>query len=531
MEGKDSYEKEIIGNDMRAILYARVSREEQAAPDKYSIPDQINRLTEFAKKKGWDIVADPFTYSDAEGASGQVIDNQDGLKRILEEAGKNVFDIVLVSDYDRLSRRIGNSLFVIDQLYQKGVQVYSLSQPTQVYAPGEVEKYDDNRVIVQTFSALKATLDISTVRRRYRAGMIGRVKRGLITHGCPYGYKKEVAVNDGSVVEEKYVPVPSEASIIRRIFDCYLNGMGMLRIAEELNYDNIPSPSGKTWCKAGVGYVLANEVYIGNIIWSKKRDLKRSRALKSRSEWIIGKGKHKPIISKEVFSQAQALRVSKAKFGGKASGATYLLTGLLKCGYCGGPMYTKLHKVGPRNSGRARAYICANHEGRRTCKHYNSIHCKDLDLKVLQEIKKLASQPETRKAFIKAQQIDQLKDISREIGVKKTALEKMKSRYLKQVEAYEKGVFSLEEFALNKQRLQAEESVLQAELDNLLETSKRVESAKERFGQLDEILENIEDYIKTQENIKKIKQILMLLVERIEFRNKKGEVKIFFKLK
>lgn len=516
---------------MRAIIYARVSREEQAAPDKYSIPDQVKRLTELAKKKGWDIVTDPYIYSDAEGASGQAIDNQDGLKKILEEAGKNVFDIVLVTDYDRLSRRIGNSLFIIDQLYQKGVQVYSLSQPTQVYAPGEVEKYDDNRVIVQTFSALKATLDISTVRRRYRAGMIGRVKRGLITHGCPYGYKKKVVVNGGSVVEEKYAPVPPEASVVKRIFDCYLNGMGMLKIAEELNRDDILSPSGKPWCKAAVGYVLGNEVYIGNIVWSKKKDLKHSRVLKPRSEWIIGKGKHKPIISKKIFSQAKALRASKAKFGGKASGATYLLTGLLKCGYCGGPMYTKLHKVGPKNSGRARAYICANHEGRRTCKHYNSVHCKDLDLKVLQEIKKLASQPETRKAFIKAQQIDQLKDITREIKVKKRALEKMKGRYLKQVEAYEKGVFALEEFALNKQRLQAEDGVLQAELDNLLETSKRVESAKERFEQLDEILGSIEEYIKSQENIKKIKQILMLLIERIEFKNKKGEIKIFFKLK
>lgn len=516
---------------MRAIIYGRVSREEQAAPDKYSIPDQIKRLTELAKKKGWDVVADAYKYSDAEGASGQSIEYQNGLKKILEDAGKNIFDIVLVADYDRLSRKIGNSLFIIEQLYQKGVQVYSLSQPTQVYTPGEVEKYDDNRVIVQTFSALKATLDISTVRRRYRAGMIGRVNRGLITHGSPYGYKKEVVVKDGSVVEETYVIVPQEATVIRRIFDSYLNGIGMLRIAEALNRENIPSPSGKTWCKAAVGYVLSNEVYIGNIVWSKKKDLKHSRAFRPRSEWIVNKGKQKPIVSKEIFNQVQALRASKTKFGGKASGATYLLTGILKCGYCGGPMYTKLHKVGPKNSGRARAYVCANHEGRRTCKYYNSIHCEDLDLKVLQEIKKLASQPETRKAFIKAQQIDQLKDVKREIEIKKKALEKMKGRYLKQVEAYEKGVFSLEEFALNKQRLQAEESVLQAEFNNLLGTSQRIESAKERFDQLGEILGKIEEYIKSQENLKKMKQILMLLVERIEFKNKEQEVKIIFKLK
>lgn len=516
---------------MRIIIYARVSREEQASEEKYSIPYQIETLTKLANENGWDIVADPHKYSDDEGASGQNIEGRTGMQRIFEDASKDIFDVVLVTDYDRLARTLGSSLYIAEQLLKIGVQVYSLAQPTKIYNPGEIEKYDDNRLIIQAVSALKSSLDISTVRRRYRFGMIGRVKKGLITHGSPYGYKKEVIVVDGEVVGEKYVTIPLEEDVVKRIFDSYLNGIGMLRIAEALNDEKIPSPAGKTWCKAAIGYILGNEVYTGIVIWSKKKDVKRSRVLKPRSEWIINdSGTHKSIISKEVFNQARALRESKVKFGGKTSGAAYLLTGLLRCGYCGGPMYTKLHKVGPKNSLRARAYVCANHEGRRTCEHYNSIHCDELDLKVLQEIKKLASQPETREAFIKAQQIDQLKDIQKEIETKKKELDKIKLRYSKQVEAWEKGVFSLEEFALHKQRLQAEESVLQTELDKLIASNKRVASAKEMFEQLEEILGKIEDYIKSQENLKKIKQILMLIVERIEFRNKEHEIKILFKL-
>jgi len=517
---------------MRAIAYARVSGEEQAAPDKYSIPDQVKRISDYVASKGWDLVADPHKYSDDEGASGQNIEGREGIQRILEDASKNIFDVVVISDYDRLARTIGSSLFITEQLYKKGIQVFSLSQPTQVYNPGQIDKYDDTRTIIQSMSALKASLDISTVRRRYRSGMIGRVKRGLITHGAPYGYKKEVIVNNGLVVGVQYVIEPAKAQVVKRIFDSYLNGQGMLRIAESLNKDTILSPSNKPWCKAAIGYVLGNEAYKGCIVWSRKRDIRHSRAFKPRSEWIINEnGNHEPIIPKEIFNQVYALRESKVKFGGKTSGAAYLLTGLLKCGYCGGPMYTKLHKVGPKNSLRARAYCCANHEGRRTCEHYNSVHCDELDLMVLKEVKKLASQPETREAFIKAQQIDQLKDINKEIETKRKTLNKMKDRYIKQVDAYEKGVFSLEEFALSKQRLQAEEGVYQAELENLLETSKRVESAKERFGQLEEILCGIEGYISSHDNIKRMKQVLMLLIDKIEFKNKEQELRITFKLK
>ena len=63
----------------RAVLYARVSTEEQASEDHFSIPAQINEMREYTENKGW-VVVDVFI---DEGISG-TLRNRPQLDAMLE---------------------------------------------------------------------------------------------------------------------------------------------------------------------------------------------------------------------------------------------------------------------------------------------------------------------------------------------------------------------------------------------------------------------------------------------------------------
>lgn len=75
----------------------------------------------------------------------------------------------------------------------------------------------------------------------------------------PFGFKK---VN-GMLLEDK-----DQATIVRQMFEWYVNGYGFQAIAEKLNSMNIPSSKQSVLWKAdNVKYVLKNERYIGNAVY------------------------------------------------------------------------------------------------------------------------------------------------------------------------------------------------------------------------------------------------------------------------
>ena len=194
---------------------------------------------------------------------------------------------------------------------------------------------------------------------KVRRGLRGRVEDGKSGGGNSYGYDvvKKFAV-DGDPVRGDWTINEAEAAVIRRIFSDYANGTSPKRIAMALNRDGIKAPGGGgNWGfstingnrKRGNG-ILNNKIYIGRLIWNRQRFIKNPDTGKRVSrpnpeaDWVVQEVPELRILDQDLWDKAKARQrsVKAAKETGEPNRlherqrGKYLLTGLTKCGCCGG---------------------------------------------------------------------------------------------------------------------------------------------------------------------------------------------------
>jgi len=136
----------------RAALYMRVSTVDQHPEN------QLNELRHFAGQRGFQIAEE---YTD-HGVSGTKA-RRPALDKMLKDAHRRRFDVVVVWACDRLARSTKHFLQVLDELNELGVQF--LSQREAIDTDGPL-----GRAIVVIVSAV-AELERSLIVERVRAGM------------------------------------------------------------------------------------------------------------------------------------------------------------------------------------------------------------------------------------------------------------------------------------------------------------------------------------------------------------------------
>jgi DNA invertase Pin-like site-specific DNA recombinase len=136
----------------RAALYMRVSTIDQHPQN------QLNELRNFAQQRGFEIAEE---YTDR-GVSGTKA-RRPALDKMLKDAHRHKFDVVVVWACDRLARSTKHFLQVLDELNDLGIQF--LSQREAIDTDGPL-----GRAIVVIVSAV-AELERSLIVERVRAGM------------------------------------------------------------------------------------------------------------------------------------------------------------------------------------------------------------------------------------------------------------------------------------------------------------------------------------------------------------------------
>ena len=162
-------------------------------------------------------------------------------------------------------------------------------------------------------------------RERAREGMRRRALRGEVLGRAPYGYRVEgrrLAVEDG------------EAATVRAIFDRYLDGgEGVRLIAKRLNAGGLATRLGRPWTAGAVRSLLRNPVYTGLY----------------RRLGIAVPHAHEALVSESRFGQVQAGMAIRRTAPATQARTEYLLSGVARCGYCGGPL------IGARRASEAQA--------------------------------------------------------------------------------------------------------------------------------------------------------------------------------
>ncbi len=329
----------------RAAAYLRVSTTRQADHD-LSLPDQLRKIEAFCEAKGWDLVR---TYEER-GASATT-DKRPEFRRMIGEACGNThpFDIVVVYSLSRFARDATDAGFYERKLEQSSVQLYAVLEDFGNDANGRLIKGVLNNVYEH--------------QSRYNSivtsnAMLENARQGFWNGSAPpYGYRTYVAARIGKKEKKKLELEPKEAEIVKMIFQLYLYGdgkTGPLGVKNLVSYLNdLGLKHRNTPFRAQTVHALLKKTaYIGQHFFN--RNDRKTDKLKPREEWIEFEVPR--IVEDSVFHavQAQLSARNPRKMAPRIANSNVLLTGVAKCGECGGPMRLRTGK-----GGRYRYYTCA----------------------------------------------------------------------------------------------------------------------------------------------------------------------------
>jgi DNA invertase Pin-like site-specific DNA recombinase len=427
----------------RVAIYARYSDDKQS-PN--SIEDQVRICRMHADKQGWRVVD---TYSDA-AISGSTVILRPGVQALLRDALAGRFDVVLAEAMDRLSRDQEDIAGLFKRLRFAGVPMVTLAE-------GEV---------TELHVGLKGTMNalfLKDLSAKTHRGNRGRVEAGKAPGGNSYGYKVIREINAaGKVTTGEREIIPHEAEIIRRIFRDYVAGKSPRQIAIELNGEGVASPKGGLWSDKTIRGVpalqtgiLYNHLYVGQMVWNRRRDLRDPDTGRSRhrvnpvSEWVYAQAPHLRIIDDELWQAAKAKQAeySKAYQDALAKGAEpwraaasgvrplTLLSGLIMCGVCGGT-------VARRGNNRL---ACVAHINGKGCSNASAVRGDSLETRVLVGLKDQMMAPDmmadAMRAFIEeSNHLNQQRRASE--GADRQRLEKARKAIASIVSAIEDGGYS-----------------------------------------------------------------------------------------
>lgn len=279
-------------------------------------------------------------YTD-EGISGAK-----GYKRVtwlemLEDGFNGLYDVVVCKSYSRFGRNQRETLEAIAQLRAKGIRV--------VFLEDNLDSNKDSSMfgLFGWLAEKEANATSERIKMVWDSyNQQGKVHVTLAPYG--YIYDKEL---------KNFVINEIEASIVRRIFNLYLEGFGFNNIARMLDSEGVTTKRGGKWAGATVRGILTNEFYLGTLIQGKTRtiDATMKENIKIKpEEWYKHQDNHESIIAPEVFNKVNQQieeRSSRAKgnytkehSNSKRNSNKSLFSNLLMCGDCKSTMTIKRKK-------------------------------------------------------------------------------------------------------------------------------------------------------------------------------------------
>lgn len=323
--------------------YCRISVDDELDRDNTSIENQKSIISEYVARN---FPGSKLTFYEDRDRSGYTFEQREGYQQMRPYLMSNKYDILIVKDLSRFSRRNSRGLCELEDLRDAGVRIISIGDSI------DYPTYDDWTAI--QFRFLINEMPVTDTSKKVKSVIKRRQEDGKWICAVPYGY---VITNTKTMAFEVE---PAEAEVVKKVFELYINGWGYKKIANYLTEQNIPTPrmnerarkeakgeeckikAKPEWSIVTIQGMLTNDFYIGTLRQGKytRRKINGDDIKKSEDEHIVFSNNHEAIIDFRTFAIAQEAlkkRTSNNYRGVKKYDNVY--SGLMVCGDCGSPMF------------------------------------------------------------------------------------------------------------------------------------------------------------------------------------------------
>ena len=328
----------------RIAGYLRISVDTELDRDNTSIENQREIIKNYVERTFPDAELDFYEDRDR---SGYTFEQRENYQLMRPKLMNGYYNILIIKDFSRFSRRNGRGLVELEELRDAGVRIISIGDNI------DYPTYDDWIQIQMRFFVNE--MPVTDASKKVKGVINTKQQEGKWICAVPYGYYITNTKKMTFEVDEK------AAEVVRKIFELYIDGWGYKKIANFLTDEGIPTPrmiekerreadgaetkikASAAWAIPSISGILTNDFYIGTLRQKKYTRTKINGSDKKldSDENIVFENNHEAIIDVRTFAKAQEQLKARSKSnyrGVKKYDTSY--SGFLFCGDCGSPMFS-----------------------------------------------------------------------------------------------------------------------------------------------------------------------------------------------
>lgn len=295
------------------VIYGRQSKDKRT-----SIDQQIEIGRGVFADHGWTLTA---VYRDGTSASRFATKAREDWARLLKDLQAARFGVLFLWEPSRGDRDLPSWVAMLATCRETGVRIY-VHTHERLY---DCRNARDWKALVDDGVTSSYESEQTSVRIKRNTDALAATGR---PHGqIAYGYRRVRELDDsGRILDSRDELVPAEADVVREVARRLLAGESMRAIVRTLNARGSTSPTGKPWQSTTLRQVMLRD---------------RNAGLRRHRGHVIGPGKWPPIYDEDTHARVVALLRDPVRTTGmsnKGANRVHLLSGIARCGRCGGAM-------------------------------------------------------------------------------------------------------------------------------------------------------------------------------------------------
>ncbi len=359
---------------MRVAAYCRVSTDGEEQLGSYE-SQQLHYQAKIAENPSWVCAG---IYAD-EALTGTMTKKRSGFQEMIDACLNGEVDMIITKSVARFARNTVDTLNHVRMLRDRNIAVF--------FEKENINTLDMNGEFLLTIMSSLAQQEVESLSQNVKLGLHMKMKRGELIgfNGC-YGYDYHSDTKTITVNED-------EAEIVRYIYDMYLQGYGTTTIAKRLVDMGVKNKKGiVSWHGHGVMGIIKNEKYKGDLLLGKTYTTdpisKRRLANFGEENQYYIRDHHEPIVSREVWDEAEGIRKGRAKNrtnvmvteNREIYTRLYTFSSKCVCGFCGHKLTRRTRHSNSTYSKPVWHCMNATRNGIKNCPN-----CKAIDETILED--------------------------------------------------------------------------------------------------------------------------------------------------